>query len=462
MSRQLGESMVRGGSRRSRRVLGVSLVLVALVAAACGSSSKTKSSSSSTPSSEKATPITGVPGVTDTEIRFGAVGVQTNNPLGNCFLECFSDGVKAYFAYRNSQGGIYGRKLVLSKVLDDELGKAQQRAIDLTSANDTFAAFQASFISASAYAEFTKAGFPVYTYLNDPEAAAGKPNVFGAPPSSCTSCTTFDPPYAMKLAGAKKIAGLGLGASPSSKKCAQAAMDEVKKYSSDIGGAEGVYVNGDLPFGLPNGVAPEVTAMKKAGVDFIVACFDLNTVKAIRQELIRQGMSNVRIYAVDQYDPQFMATNASLMEGTIVGTALRPWESDTSGTGLGSFKEWMKKTDGNQQYISEYGWLVADIAYQGLKAAGPRFDRQKVIDATNNKVTQYTGGGLISPTDWGRQHEPATQDDPATHGKVPYCFSYLKVHNGKFEFLAGSASKPFLCWPGTTRDWSEPVAQDFK
>ena len=29
------------------------------------------------------------------------------------------------------------------------------------------------------------------------------------------------------------------------------------------------------------------------------------------------------------------------------------------------------------------GWINADLAYEGLVAAGPDFDRQKVIDATN-------------------------------------------------------------------------------
>lgn len=82
--------------------------------------------------------ITGVPGVTDSEIKFAAFGTNSNNPLGTCVLDCYVDGVKAYFAWRNSEGGIYGRKLVLDKVLDDELGKNQQRALEILSAKDSF------------------------------------------------------------------------------------------------------------------------------------------------------------------------------------------------------------------------------------------------------------------------------------------------------------------------------------
>ncbi len=57
------------------------------------------------------------------------------------------------------------------------------------------------------------------------------------------------------------------------------------------------------------------------------------------------------------------------------------------------------------------GWINADLAFQGLKAAGPSFDRRKVIDATN-ELHAFTADGLIAPIDWSRQHEPPTQDDP--------------------------------------------------
>ena len=59
--------------------------------------------------------ISGVPGVSDDAITFDVIGVESNNPLGTCILDCFVDGIEAYFAYRNSEGGVHGRQLVLSK-----------------------------------------------------------------------------------------------------------------------------------------------------------------------------------------------------------------------------------------------------------------------------------------------------------------------------------------------------------
>jgi hypothetical protein len=119
----------------------------------------------------------------------------------------------------------------------------------------------------------------------------------------------------------------------------------------------------------------------------------------------------------------------------------------------------MGKNGSDLTEIAMVGWINADLAYQGIKAAGPDFDRQKVIDATN-QMTEYTAGGLVPPIDWSRQHTAPTKDDPATHGPKYDCFAFVKVQDGNFQ-LAGDPDKPWACWPGDTWDWSEPTAMSF-
>ena len=53
------------------------------------------------------------PGVSDTEIRFRSISTITGNPLGTDIGNAYNEGIEAYFAWRNSEGGIYGRDLVL-------------------------------------------------------------------------------------------------------------------------------------------------------------------------------------------------------------------------------------------------------------------------------------------------------------------------------------------------------------
>ena len=73
-------------------------------------------------------------------------------------------GIKAYFEWRNSEGGVHGRKLVLSTELDDELSKTS-KALEIVSANDTFATFSAAQV-ASGWAELAKAGIPTYVWAS--------------------------------------------------------------------------------------------------------------------------------------------------------------------------------------------------------------------------------------------------------------------------------------------------------
>jgi ABC-type branched-subunit amino acid transport system substrate-binding protein len=441
------------------RRLVILVAAVGLLAAACGNASDEKPTAApSTGSSGTGAPGAPVPGVTADEIKFSAIGTNSNNPLGTCVLDCYADGIKAYFDYRNDEGGIYGKKLVLSQELDDELSKNQEKALEVVTADDTFATFSAAQL-ASGWANLADAGIPTYVWAINPAQMTGKPEIFGNREITCIECTSRAPAYVAKLAGAKKVASIGYGVSDNSKLCAQGAADSIEKYSSDIGGAESAYLNDDLAFGLGNGIAPEVTAMKEAGVDLVLACIDLNGMKTLATELERQGMGDVTLYHANSYDQDFISQGGGIFDGDYVQATFRPFESDSASSSLDTYKEWMQKNGSELSEIAMVGWINADTAYQGIKAAGENFTRQSVIDATN-QMTEYTASGLVAPIDWTRQHEAPTEDDPATHGPKYDCVSLVKVEDGKFV-MVGDASKPWSCWPGDTRDWSEPTSMDF-
>ena len=442
--------------RRSGRALGL-LVVAVLVLGACGNSGDDDSDSSGDDGGA-APAISGVPGVTDEEIRFAAFGTQANNPLGTCVLDCYVDGINAYFAFRNSEGGVHGRDLVLATTLDDELANNQQRALEIVSADDAFAAFSATQVP-TGWADIAAAGIPLYTWSIHPQAAAGQPGIFGYTGVLCTACTNRTNLYVAQHVEATKVATLGYGISPNSKECANATAATFERYGSEVG-AEVVYTNDDLGFGLPNGIGPEVTAMQDAGVDLVLGCLDLNGMKTLAQELERQGMGEVPMFHPNTYDEAFVAAAGDLFEGDVVNVSFRPFEAEAGDSLLEEFREWMDETGSEVTEIAMVGWINADLAYQGLVEAGPQFDRAAVIEATN-ELTDYTAGGLIAPIDWSRQHEPPTEDDPATHGSEQICTSLVQVVDGGFE-LIGEPDRPFLCWPGDTRAWTEPEATDFE
>ena len=80
----------------------LSLMAAGLVVAACSNSKEEASGP---------TPGGPVPGVTDTEILLGTHMPLSQSPAATYGV--VADGMKAYFEYVNSQGGVHGRKIKL-------------------------------------------------------------------------------------------------------------------------------------------------------------------------------------------------------------------------------------------------------------------------------------------------------------------------------------------------------------
>jgi hypothetical protein len=394
-----------------------------------------------------------VPGVTDDAITYAVIGTEANNPLGTCILDCYLDGIEAYFAFRNDEGGIYGRDLVVGDVLDDALLQNQVRALEVVSADDSFGSFNATLL-ATGWADLDEAGIPTYTWGIHAAELAGREAIFGHVGPLCIACTGRSVPLAVELSGATRVASLGYGTTENSKVCAQTQQASIEQYGDDIG-AEFVYLNDELEYGLPGGIAPEVTRMLEEGVDFVATCLDLNAALTLAQEMERQGMGDVPILHPNTYDQEFVAANAEVFEGDIVGTLARPLESESTG-GLADFNEWIAETGGEPSDLSLAGWINADLAFQGLLAAGPEFDRASVIAATN-RIDDFSAGGITMPVDWTGGHLPQTEDERL--GPLE-CTSLLTIVDGAFDMVAPE-DEPFLCWDNQDRSWAEPTPTSF-
>jgi hypothetical protein len=451
--------------RRTTRLL-VLLTALAVLMAACGNSGDDDPETGGATTTEAGEPddggddpagderdtfvsISGVPGVSDDEITFAAIGTKSNNPLGTCILDCYVAGIQAYFDWRNDEGGIYGRDLVLGEVLDDELAQNQVRTIDVISKGEAFGVFDATLV-ASGFGDLDSAGVPSFVWNIHGTEFANRPSLFGNAGAICSDCIQRTFPYFVKEAGATKVATLGYGVSENSKVCTQSLRRSIETFSDDIGGAEVAYLNDELAFGVPNGVGPEVSAMKEAGVEFIGTCMDLNGMKTLAQELERQGMGDVIMSHPNTYNQSFVRDAGGIFEGDIVSVGFMPFEADTDNELQAKFIEYMEKQGQEPSELAIVGFINADTAFTGLLEAGPEFDRQKVIDALNS-LTEYTAGGLIPPIDWTTAHTPPTPDDP----QPQTCSAPVRVVDGEFEPYA-DPKKPFICFDNSSPGWSEP------
>ena len=398
--------------------------------------------------------LEGVPGVTDDEIRVAVIGTGKNNILGTCILPCFHTGIQAYFDYVNDAGGVYGRRLVIGELLDDELGYNQQRSLEVIDGDNSLAAFQATLVP-SGWGDLHNAGVPTFVWNIHGAEVVDRDNIFGNHVIGCPTCTIRSFVWIVSRAGATRVGLLGYGITETSKVCARAFADSIDLYGPDLG-MEVAYFNDNIAYGLPNGIGPEVTQMVDAGVDFIATCMDLNAMLTLAQELERQGVRDrITMLHPNSYDQEFVAAAGDLFEGDYALLVFAAFEYEVDSPLRHAYDQWVPADGGPVAEQTLVGWINADLFVTGLLEAGPEFDRQSIVNSLN-QIT-YDAGGLINPVDWSRQHtavEPFVYD----HSYALHCTSSVRMEDGAF---VGFQPEPWMCWPGDTEEWSEPTPTDF-
>jgi branched-chain amino acid transport system substrate-binding protein len=375
------------------------------------------------------------PGVSQDEIRVGGVVSATNNPVGD--NSPAFEGVKAYFNMINASKakGIYGRKLTLVAEHDDQLANNRQEVQGLLSEDNVFAALPIASVLFTGSNLLAEAGIPTFGWnINaewGSEQGAGPPNLFGEKGSFlCFTCPSPMVPLLAKTLKAKKVAVLAYQVAQSTD-CAQGLQASFEKYPS----ATIEVFDTSLAFGVTD-VSGPVSGMKDKGVDLVTTCMDNNGTLTVAKEMKKQGVDAVQ-YLPNAYNQQFIEENAQFFQGSYALTFFTPFEVKQKPKGLKDFQKWMKRGGYEQNELAMAGWINADLFYQGLKAAGPEFTRQKVIDAVN-QITDYTAGGLLAGIDWRTAH---SQESPES------CIVMSKIQNGKFVPSFGQPGKPFACFP---------------
>ncbi len=408
------------------------------------------------PDRETFVSIEGVPGVSDDEITIAAIGLREGNPLGTCILDCYVTGIKAYFDYQNSLGGVFGRQLVVGEVLDDELVLHQPRALEIIANEDSFVAFGAS-LNPTGYGDLNDAGVPTFNWGIQAPQNNGRFNLFPHLGVLCGDCTGRAVPYQMSLKGATTAVALGYGISPESATCSNTVAAGIEQYGDDLG-ISVARIYDDLEFGLPNGIAPQVSEWNDLGVDFVASCLDLNGMKTIAEELARQGLRDqITLQHPNTYDTGFVAEAGDLFDGDFVSAQFTPFEF-TDHPQIQLYNEWVVPQGGPTAEQTMIGWMNAMLFVDGLIATGPEFDRVSLVDTINTEFTAHTYGGLTLPIDWSRQHEAPTNDDRLTHGATQECTTLIQMQGGTFVTVT---DQPWLCWPADDRTWQPPIETTF-
>ncbi|HEY7134390.1 MAG TPA: ABC transporter substrate-binding protein [Acidimicrobiia bacterium] len=434
---------------RGRSVAVAAAVVV--VAAACSSSSSGKGNKATTSTAgDTAASIKGgnfpavdQPGVTPTEIRVSGVA-EVTNPLGAAAASAF-DGVQAYFAMVNAQGGIYGRKLVLAGRHDDNFTQNRQTVEAVIDQDNPFAVLPIATTLFTGASLLARANIPTFGWGIQTDWF-GPPNFFPQTFNCIGSqCPYPVLPYVAQKLGKKRLGILAYNVAQSAS-CLDSDRASFEKYPT----AKIVYATSSLSFGATD-MSADVKRMADEKVDLVATCMDNNGTLTLAREMRQQGLT-APIVLPNAYDHDFMSKNAGFFQHAVVTIQEAPIETKPRFKALQDFVTWMGKSGFRLTENAEVAWVNADTFVTGLRAAGPNFTREGVVNALN-KLADYDAGGMIGPIDWTRQHTEQTYPRA--------CIAYVRVENGKFVQAWGAPGKPFTCWNGPlgSMDVSNPYAR---
>jgi branched-chain amino acid transport system substrate-binding protein len=379
--------------RRSHRVhlaAVAGIAAVALLAAACSSSSSGSGSSSSSALTASA------PGVTATTITIGS-----HQPLTGVAAPGYDEiapASDAYFQYVNAHGGIYGRKIVY-KYLNDQYDPTITATV-----------VHQLVLQDNVYAIFNGLGTPthlaVVKYLNSSKV----PDVFVASGCDCWNApSTYPETFGWQIDYIRegKILGKYIEQHFAGKKIGyfyqddEFGMDGVKGLNYEIPKSQVVAAESYNPTVI--NIAPQVTALKAAGAQVVVAfavpaflaLLRLNSLKlAFAPQLVSSDVGSDPITLaglLQSFAKQGGATVSgnALTQGIITDSYL-PSLGDTGNSWIKLF------TKIHSQYIPKlpmdgnvlYGLSVGYTFVQAMLKAGRNPTRQDLVNAINGGLPQ--------------------------------------------------------------------------
>ena len=370
------------------------------------------------------------PGVTDKAITLGYISSETG--VAASASKGSETGCKARVGAQNANGGVNGRKIDL-EAIDDKSSANLTAAKDLVENRDSFIVINDSAFAFTTYRYLRDAGVPMlgggfdgsYYYEKGNEnivSAYGD----GTPVAGITYDTVTK---VMKKLGAKEVAAIGYGVSPSSSGAAKATVD----YAAPAVGLEKGYLNTAVDFGTTD-VAPIVLGIKNAGSDAVYLPLDTNTNIAVIQGLQQNNVPMKVTVSATGYGQSLLDQPAAktLTERDVFQTAYKPVE--LGGKDIKTFQQNLKKYAGYTGVpgFGEYtGYTSCDLAIVGLQAAGKNPTRQGWVDGIRTaNGGLYDNAGLVC----GNRNF-----SKANFGKVvtESCIYYVVVEDGKWKVLFG-------------------------
>jgi branched-chain amino acid transport system substrate-binding protein len=379
-------------------VLFTGVMAISLVGALCGSSAAMAATKAPSVPLHAPVPAGGnggatAVGVTPKSIKTFVVTDGNANLPGQNIGGFY--GASAYYAYVNSQGGVYGRDITVQDE-NDQYSATTAQAECQAQIPTNFAVVGSTASAISGCFDLVKqSGIPwlggyyldprYYTLSNVPNAT--NPNKEGNGFAQ----------YMHKLhPTATKVALLGIDAPG-----LQGLLDQEAAMLKTAGFTTVLKLL--VPFGAPD-LTQYVVQVRNSGAQAVDGIgLDQTTIGRLAASMGQQGYNPPLKFGSNVYNGGWFNLAGSAASGWYEPLSYVPFlDSKTLNSSQGGklFAYWMKKT--NPKWTPDvytiYGWAAAAQFVQGLIAAGPHLTRAKYLTSAR-AITDFTADGLIGKLD---------------------------------------------------------------
>ena len=343
-------------------------------------------------------------GLTATEIHVGGI-------YDKAYFADGPDGFNARIKRANDAGGIFGRKIVLDTMVDDN-NVADQ---DLTAAK-TLVLEDHEFAVAPLFTQALGGA----TFLNDSKVPffgwsveprwCGLNWGFGFWGNDCdltkAPLALNFPPIAAKLFPDGTLQGHSVALITGDVDSGRTAMLQFASVWR-TGGAKVVLTDSSIP--PPPAVVGDYTPFAEKVLtanggqppDLLEILGDFGTTLGLDKKLIQLGYTGTVLGYTD-YDPRIVGTT----KGMVTLLQYAPFESAPQIPAVQQMIDDLNAYKPNVPHTQavESGWLTADFLVQALKKAGPNLSREALYNTINSGFT-YDNGGVTVPVKWPVAHQ---------------------------------------------------------
>lgn len=425
----------------SRTRVVVATVVVALVALTGGSAAS---------AADKALTASDV-GVSATEIRIGVIA-DTGSSLAPGLFQGSVDGVQGWAKWRNANGGLAGRKVVVD-VYDSALDASKARNSIIDACTKDLALVGTSAIFLSNVSDMigcpdkggAVTGIPDYPVLTTEVAHQCSTVSFPINPPllDCATRTQSPQTYntsnnapAWLLSKYGKKALHGVYVYPSDLKASRDSWIPQFKARQDLGiTSDGSF---DISARAPQSAyTPIVQAMKEKGSTYAIQGGTANVMIALMKEARLQGVDTVKVWecTLQCYDDTIVA--APETEGLYVDLLFLPFDETSSNAMLKSFVKYVGKDKANG--FSAQAWAAAQLFGESVQEVvdekGDDGLTRAALLAATRSFTAFDAGGMIGTIN-------VAERTPSN------CIAITQVKSGKFVRVFPKKKGTFSCDEG--------------